>query len=314
MNSFFSRRLVVVGATIVLAGFLAAAVAAYLSTPTPVGLQALVSERVRAAGGTPVAVTRISPLLGEAVVATEDERFYGNRGIDVLGLLRAVPYDLSHLSFAQGASTITEQVAKLLYLGGNDHNAWRKLEDAALAVKLESRYDKEQILDAYLNSVYFGSGATGAAAASERFFGIPAGRLDLAQASLLAGLIQAPSAYDPLRAPRAARLRQIDVLRSLVRDGYATEEQAADVAATPLPIRGARPIAPVRGVDFAPGPAFVWRELALGAAVTTAALLGFVALRRRTLSIPLLRLATQTALGLVLILGAAAIVRSFRVI
>ena len=106
-----------------------------------------------------------------------------------------------HLSFAQGASTITEQVAKVLYLNGNDHSPWRKLEDAAVAVKLEDRYDKEQILGAYLNSVYFGEGAYGVWRASRRYFGVSPRSLDLAQASMLAGLIQAPSAYDPLRDP-----------------------------------------------------------------------------------------------------------------
>ena len=152
------------------------------------------------------------------MVATEDERFYRHHGIDLIGVLRALPYDLVHLSFAQGASTITEQVAKVLYLNGNDHSLWRKLEDAAVAVKLEGRYDKEQILGAYLNSVYFGEGAYGVWRASERYFGVSPRSLDLAQASLLAGLIQAPSAYDPFRDPALARARQVEVLRAMVGD------------------------------------------------------------------------------------------------
>src|SRR5262249_53557199 len=111
-------------------------------------------------------LTSVSPLLREAVVATEDERFYQHHGVDVLGVLRALPYDLTHLSLAQGASTITEQVAKNLYLGGNDRSPWRKLEDAAVALKLERRYSKQRILAAYLDTAYFGDGAVGAAAAS----------------------------------------------------------------------------------------------------------------------------------------------------
>lgn len=265
-------------------------------------------------GGTPIALARVSPLLRDAVVAIEDERFYRHQGIDLIGVVRAVPYDLAHLSLAQGASTITEQVAKLIYLGGNDHTLWRKLEDAALAVKLESRYDKEQILDAYLNSVYFGAGVTGAYAASERFFGIPPRALDLARASLLAGLIQAPAAYDPLRDPQAARLRQLDVLRALVRSGFATQEEAADAAAVPLPIRGARPLPAISGVEFQSGPAFVWPELVAGAATLLAALSGLFVLRRARVKGPLRRLGAEAGLGLVLLLAAAAIVRSFRVL
>src|SRR2546429_9136727 len=104
----------------------------------------------------------------EAIVATEDERFYRHDGIDAVGILRAVPYDLSHLSLAQGASTITEQLAKLVYLGGDDSSAWAKLRDAAIALHIESQYSKEQILGDYLNTVYFGAGAVGVEPASKR--------------------------------------------------------------------------------------------------------------------------------------------------
>src|SRR5580765_4303951 len=170
--------------------------AAWLASPTPTRLDARVQARLPASAHA-VTLDEVSPLLREAVVATEDERFYRHRGVDLIGVARALPYDLVHLSFAQGASTITEQVAKLLYLGGDDHSPWRKLEDAAVALKLEGRYTKEQILAAYLNSAYFGDGATGVRSASERYFGVAPGRLTTAQATLLAGLVQAPSAYDP---------------------------------------------------------------------------------------------------------------------
>ena len=114
--------------------------------PAATNLQARVELRLRDTGGRPVVVSAVAPILRQAVVATEDERFYRHHGIDMIGVIRALPYDLVHLSFAQGASTITEQVGKLLYLGGNDHSLWRKLEDATLALKLEDRYTKEQIL------------------------------------------------------------------------------------------------------------------------------------------------------------------------
>ena len=273
-----------------------------------------VDGRLQQAHGTPIPLARVSPLLREAVVATEDERFYRHRGIDLVGIIRAIPFDLTHLSLAEGASTITEQTAKLLYLGGNDHTIWRKLEDAALAVKLESRYEKEQILDAYLNSVYFGEGATGVYAASERFFGIAPARLDLAQASLLAGLIQAPAAYDPALHPLAARERQLDVLRSLVRDGFTTQEEAADAAGTPLPVRTGRPLPVIHGVDFRPGPAFVWGELSAGAAILVAAIAGLVAVRRLKISKPLPRIGIELALVVVLLIAGAAVIRSFRVL
>jgi membrane peptidoglycan carboxypeptidase len=314
VKRLFLRRPWLAGAAIVAAALVALAVAAWVLTPSPVGLQQRVNARLRAEGGTAVALAGVSVFLREAVVATEDERFYRHRGIDLIGVIRAIPYDLAHLSLAQGASTITEQVAKLIYLGGNDHTPWRKLEDAALAVKLESRYDKEQILTAYLNSVYFGAGATGASAASERFFGEPAGKLDLAQASLLAGLIQAPAAYDPVRHPQAARRRQLDVLRSLVREGFTTQEEAADAVAMPLPLRSARSLPAVKDAEFQPGPAFVWRELAAGAAIALAALIGLLLLRRAQISRRLGRLGAQAALALTLLVGVAVAVRSFRVL
>ena len=238
--------------------------AAWLESPTPTSLDARVQARLPAPGRV-LTLDQVSPLLREAVVATEDERFYRHRGVDLIGVARALPYDLVHLSFAQGASTITEQVAKLLYLGGDDHSPWRKLEDAALALKLEGRYTKEQILAAYLNSAYFGEGATGIRAASERYFGVPQARLTTAQASMLAGLVQAPSAYDPYRHPTLARERQIAVMRSLVRSGDLTETEASRALARPLRLRDGRTLAPVRGIDLAPGPAFAWWQLALGA-------------------------------------------------
>ncbi len=135
--------------------------AAWLTSPSGGRLDARVHARLRGGSGRYVVLERVAPILREAVVATEDERFHRHHGVDLIGLLRALPYDLAHLSLAQGASTITEQLGKLLYLGGNDHTPWRKLEDAALAVKLENRYSKEQLLAGYLNSAYFGTAPTG---------------------------------------------------------------------------------------------------------------------------------------------------------
>ena len=306
-----SRRLVPPLALLVLAA-VAVGAAAWVASPTPSALATLVQARLHKTTGKAVAAHAIPTILREAVVATEDERYYRHHGIDLIGVVRALPYDITHLSFAQGASTITEQVAKVLYLGGNDHSPWRKLEDAALAWKLENRYTKAQILTAYLNSAYFGENAYGIRAASERYFGIPPRRLDTAQASLLAGLIQAPSLYDPYRNPALARARQIDVLRSLVRNRFLGLRQAMRTAAQPLRLRMGVTLPATRGVDLAPGPAFVWWQLLLGAAVVLAAAAGLAVTQRRRDWLPRGLLAFRLVLLAVAVIGAAAIVRSFR--
>jgi len=271
------------------------AASAWIMSPAPAALTSRVDARLEGANGTPVPLTGIAPILREAVVATEDERFYRHHGLDLIGVLRALPYDLVHLSFAQGASTITEQVAKLLYLHGNDHTPWRKLEDAALALKLERRYSKEQILAAYLNSAYFGEDAYGAKAASEHYFGIPPRRLGVAEGSLLAGLIQAPSAYDPLLHPQLARARQADVLRSLVREGYLTKEEAVAALGRPLHLRAGITLPPVRGVNLAPGPAFIWWAAAAGTSRRTQRFCGAGRLSSPPLAQPVTRSPATTA-------------------
>ncbi len=215
---------------------------AWLTAPSVSRLGARVRALDRANGATPVRLAAVAPVMREAVVATEDERFYRHDGIDVIGILRAVPYDLSHFSLAQGASTITEQLAKLVYLGGNDHNPWAKLRDAAIALRIEGAYSKDQILQDYLNTVYFGAGAYGIEAASRRYFGVDASKLDLAQATLLAGLIQDPSADQPYADPADTRQRQADSLASMVRDGYATVQRSAGRRSRAAP-PGARPAA-----------------------------------------------------------------------
>jgi penicillin-binding protein 1A len=259
-----------------------------------------------------LALSAIAPVLRQAVVATEDERFYQHQGVDIIGVIRALPYDLVHLTLAQGASTITEQVAKTLYLNGDDHNPWRKLEDAAVALKLEQHYTKEQILAAYLNSVYFGDNAYGVWAASHRYFATAPSQLTTGQATLLAGLIQAPTAYNPLLRPAAARARQIDVLRSMVRNGHLTAAEANQVLTRRLPLTHGRSLAPVPNVDLAPGPAFTWWQLALGAIIVLVALAAFLILRKPRFACVHGRLAAQLASIVLAILGAAVIIRSFR--
>ncbi len=211
-----ARRLLVAG------GLLASAAAAGLvgfaavTSPSLGDPQAVVSERLSATGVRSVPLSGIAPVMQQAVVAAEDERFWGHHGIDTIGVARAVAYDASHLSLSQGASTITEQLAKQLYLEGNDRSPIRKIQDAILAFKLESVLSKDQILAAYLNTVYFGEGATGVGAASARYFGVPPSALTLAQASLLAGVIRSPTADESADRP-AGRSRETGL--GAARDG-----------------------------------------------------------------------------------------------
>lgn len=287
------------------------AAAAWLSTPPATRLEPRVADQLRGTDAQPVPLSAVAPVFVRALVATEDERFYRHHGIDVIGLARAIPYDVAHASFAQGASTLTEQVAKLLYLGGDDHAPWRKLEDMALAVKLENHYSKKQILDAYVNITYFGAGATGIEAASERYFGVDARHLTAAQATLLAGLPQSPTGYDPYMHPAAARSRQAAVIRSLVRVGAITSARGRAILAHPLALRSGPPLPAVQDAHVEPGPAILWRNAAIGAAL---AAIGIVVLlarrragRRRRL---LLNLGTVALAAVLFVVGAAAVVRS----
>jgi len=286
--------------------------AAWVAAPALNNFGARLAAREQTTGvGEAVPLQQIAPVMREAIVATEDERFYSNHGIDLLGIARAIPYDIAHLSFAQGASTITEQLAKLLYLNGNDHSPWRKLEDLALALKVSTRYSKEHVLDAYLNSVYFGGSAYGIGAAANAFFATTPARLDLAQASLLAGLVQAPTAYDPLTHPLAARERQVEVLRSLVRDGYATSSAATRVVAMPLRLRGISQLPALSGVVVASQPAFALRLLAFGVALIVAATIALVVLRRKPFGRRASRVTVRWACILVALAGLIAVTNSF---
>jgi membrane peptidoglycan carboxypeptidase len=273
------RRLlvVVVGAAVLLTAVL---VAAWVTAPAPAQPQQIVLGRLRAVGGRFVPLRRISPVLQRAIVATGDERFYRHHGIDLIGLTRAFAYDASHLTLAQGGSTLTEQLAKVLYLGGNDDSPWRKLQDAAVAIRLESGLSKQRILELYLNSVYFGDGAYGVDAASERYFGISPSRLDLARASVLAGIIQDPSGYDPLMQPTLSRQRQVQVLTSMVRDGYTTEDQALAVLHDPLPLGNGSDLPPIEAEIVAPNTSFARLPLVAGLTLLVVGFASFIVARR----------------------------------
>lgn len=303
-------RTVFAATALVVVVTMALAAAAWRSSASATQLPERVQEHLRGTGARRVPLADVAPLVARAVVATEDERFYRHDGVDVIGLARALPYDVVHASLAQGASTITEQVAKLLYLNGNDHSPWRKLEDMALAIKLERRYTKAQILAAYLNTAYFGAGAYGIEAASRRYFGVEPRALTLAQASLLAGLPQAPTTYDPFRHRAAARARQEEVLRSLVRVGALSARRADTVMARRLALRAGAALPAVPGADLEPGPPLAWEDAGVGALLVVLGAL-VIGLRSR-LSERRLRLASQ-ALALVAALGGVGVLlRSVR--
>jgi membrane peptidoglycan carboxypeptidase len=173
----------------------------------------------------PVPLAAVAEDEQRALVAVEDRNFWHEGSVDWGRLAGAAVYDATHRDRAQGASTITEQLARLLYLS-NDKTFERKLREMALAQAMDSRMSKQQILGEYLNDVYFGHGATGIEAAAHVYFGVPAAKLDLAQSALLAGLPNAPTALDPLINPDGARDRQRAVLDAMVRMQAITAAQA----------------------------------------------------------------------------------------
>ena len=154
----------------------------------------------------------------KAIVDTEDRRFYSNNGIDYVGIVRALKSDVSAGGFTQGASTIEQQLVRNLYLTPQQSIS-RKLTEACLAVQLDKQWSKDRILDTYLNDIYFGHQAYGIEAAARAYFGVHAKDLTLEQAALLAGLPQAPSAYDPETRPDAAKTRRTEVLRAMLQAG-----------------------------------------------------------------------------------------------
>jgi penicillin-binding protein 1A len=181
---------------------------------------------------------QMSPWLPEAVIAIEDRRFYQHPGIDPLGVLRAFVRNLEEGRVVQGGSTISQQLAKMAFLSP-ERSLGRKIKEALYTLWIEARFDKDEILEAYLNRLYLGSGAYGVDGAARQYFDKPASALTLAESAMIAGLIQAPSRYAPTRDLRLAQRRAAVVLDSMVRNGALSAEQAADAKADPA--RLARP-------------------------------------------------------------------------
>jgi penicillin-binding protein 1A len=162
-----------------------------------------------------------------AMIAIEDKRFRSHPGVDPIGIARSIAVRVKTGHWLQGGSTITQQLARNIFLT-NNRTFGRKIKEAILALALERKFSKDQILELYLNRVYFGGGAYGIDAASRRFFGHSADHLSLGEATIIAGLVKAPSNYAPTADVEAARDRSEVVLHAMVENGFITEAQAAD--------------------------------------------------------------------------------------
>src|SRR6266436_4372243 len=172
-----------------------------------------------------VPLAQIPKALQDAVIATEDARFYSHHGVDPTGIARAIYQNFRRGRIVEGGSTITQQLAKILFLTP-DRSLERKLKEAVLAVELERRYSKDRILEIYLNQIYFGHGAFGVEAASRTFFGKGVSVLSPGECSLLAGLPKAPATYSPFDHPEAAKRRRAIVLTRMVDTGAIRADQA----------------------------------------------------------------------------------------
>ena len=184
-------------------------------------------------------------ILIQAVLSTEDRRFYRHPGVDPLGILRAVHANRAAGEVVEGGSTITQQLVKMEYLT-SDRTYIRKLREALMAMWLETHLSKDQILDRYLNRVYLGDGAYGMAAASQLYFNKRPADLTLAEAAMVAGLVKAPSELDPLHHLNAARARAATVLDAMVADHVIDEKAANAAKAAPATIKLSRQLAPAR--------------------------------------------------------------------
>ena len=176
--------------------------------------------------GQPLTLKQMSPYLPKAVVATEDRRFYSHFGIDPVGLIRAGVTDLRSGHVVQGGSTITQQLAKTVFLTP-ERSLTRKIREALLALWLEHRFTKDQILEIYLNRVYLGAGTYGVDAASHRYFGKSAAQLNLYESAVIAGLLKAPTRFNPTRDKEKTAARAAQVLDLMVETGAIDQQQAA---------------------------------------------------------------------------------------
>ena len=185
-----------------------------------------------ATGGEALSLENMSPYIPQAVIAIEDRRFYSHFGVDPLGLARAMLTNVTSGRMVQGGSTLTQQLAKNLFLSP-ERTLERKVQEVLLSVWLEQKYTKDQILAMYLNRVFFGSNAYGVEAASRRYFNKSARDVNLGEAALLAGLLKAPSRLSPARDPKAAEERAQVVLGAMREEGFITDSEIKTAMSQP---------------------------------------------------------------------------------
>ncbi|MBD3334436.1 MAG: PBP1A family penicillin-binding protein [Candidatus Eisenbacteria bacterium] len=202
----------------------------------------------------PVPLTRIPQAFVDAILATEDRQFRQHWGLDLVAILRALKADLLAGEFTQGASTITQQLARNLYLT-HQRTVLRKLREAVLAIRLERAFGKDEILELYVNQVYFGDGAYGVEAAARRFFGVSAAELTVPQSALLAGILANPAAFSPTKNPETARARRNTVLRRMRVMGRLAREEYEAYRQEPLGLAS-----PDRAAHIAPYAAEMVRQ------------------------------------------------------
>jgi penicillin-binding protein 1A len=186
-------------------------------------------------GGAAVRLADLPPYLPKAFVAIEDRRFYYHFGVDPVGIARAVVRDVAGSGGMEGGSTLTQQLAKNLFLT-QERTISRKFQEAILAVWLERKYSKDQILELYLNRVYFGSGAYGVQAAARKYFGHDAKDVTLSEAALLAGLMKSPTKLAPNRNLKGANERAAQVITAMAEQGYITQAMAKVALASPAQV------------------------------------------------------------------------------
>ena len=193
-----------------------------------------------------VDIKQAPPMLTNAIIAAEDERFYQHSGIDYMGVARAAYANLVTGGRRQGASTITMQVARNFFLS-SEKTLTRKLYEVLLALKIEHSLDKDQILGLYVNQIYLGQRAYGFGSAAHIYFGKPLDKLTLAEAAMLAALPKAPSSYNPIANPQRAKQRQQYVLRRMRELGYIGDEEYDKAVQAPIITRKVADSYPVRG-------------------------------------------------------------------